>query len=165
MELRLAVLVFCMLSGIPASAQPRVSGDDARTQEVLRAAESFVEVFNNLDWERFRASFADDATVFFPADLPGRVSGRVAIETRFKPMFGEDRKRGGSPPYLDIEPKDMTIQMAGDVAIVTFHLPRKGYVGRRSLVWQKRGDRWLIVHLHASGIELPTATDALNGLP
>jgi ketosteroid isomerase-like protein len=165
MRLSLAVLITCILSCIPVCAQTKVPGGDAETQVVLRAAESFVEAFNNLDWERFRATFADDATVFFPSELPSRASGRGEIEAGFKPMFGEDKKRGGGPPYLHIEPKDIKIQMAGDVAIMTFHLPRKGYVARRTIVWQKRGGRWLIVHLHASGVELPKAAGGQGGVP
>lgn len=167
MRLSLGVLLICILSPIPVSAQTKVSGDDAETKAVLRAAEAFVEAFSNLDWEPFRAAFADDATMFFPfADgLLTRASGRAEIEARFKPAFGEDRKRGRVPPYLHIEPKDMKIQMAGDVAIMTFHLPGKGHMARRTLVWQKRGGRWLIVHLHASFIELPKAASGQQSLP
>jgi hypothetical protein len=50
---------------------------------LLLAAADFVDAFKNLDWDRFEASWAQDATVFFPMDwqtnnrfLPGvRTSG------------------------------------------------------------------------------------------
>ncbi|MGI8406930.1 MAG: YybH family protein, partial [Actinomycetota bacterium] len=167
MRLSLAVFIICILSPIPVSGQTKVSGDDAKTKAVLRAAEAFVEAFSNLDWEPFRATFADDATMFFPFPwgLLSRASGKGEIEAQFKPAFGEDKKQGRVPPYLDIEPKDMKIQMAGDVAIMTFHLPGKGHMARRTIVWQKRGGRWLIVHLHASFIELPKAAAGQGGVP
>lgn len=164
MRLSLAVLTICILSPIPVSAQTKVSGDDAKTKAVLKAAEAFVKAFTHLDWEPFRATFADDATMFFPWDLLSRASGKGEIEAQFKPGFGEDKKQGRVPPYLHIEPKDMKIQMAGDVAIMTFHLPGKGHMARRTIVWQKRNGRWLIVHLHASFIELPKAADGRGGV-
>ena len=161
MRLTLAAFFIVILAFIPVAAQTGIPRGDVEAQAVLKAAESFVEAFNNLDWERFRITFADDATVFFPSEVPVRANGRTEIEAGFKPMFGEDKKRGGGPPYLHIEPKDMKVQVAGDVAVMTFHLPRKGYVARRTIVWQKRGGRWLIVHLHASGVELPKADGGL----
>jgi ketosteroid isomerase-like protein len=102
--------------------------------------------------------------VFFPADVASRANGRDEIEAGFRPIFEEGKKRGGGPPYLHIQPKDMEIQMAGDVAIMTFHLERTGAMSRRTIVWQKRGGKWLIVHLHASGVMLPKAAGAQTGV-
>ena len=146
---------------VPVCAQTDVPRKNSEERDVLAAAASFIEAFNNLDWERFRATFADDATVFFPSEAPTRADGRSAVEAGFKPMFDDGKKRGGGPPYLHIEPKDMKVQLAGDVAVITFHLPRQGYVARRTIVWRKRGEKWLIVHLHASGVELPKADGGL----
>jgi len=45
--------------------------------------------------------------------------------------------------------------MLGDVAIVTAHLVRPATspgTSRRTFVLRKIGDRWLIVHLHASNV-------------
>jgi len=45
--------------------------------------------------------------------------------------------------------------MSGDVAIVTAHLVRPSTApgtSRRTFVLRKTGDRWLIVHLHASNL-------------
>ena len=130
-------------------------GDRANNRVVvLKAAESFIEALNNLEWERFRKSFVADATVFFPAEVPGRAHGSGEVEAGFKRMFDEGRKQGGGPPYLRVEPRDVMIQMAGTVAVMSFHLKRPGGLARRTIVWQKRGGRWLILHLHASGVML-----------
>ena len=73
----------------------------------------------------------------------------------FKNVFDNARKQRSSPPYLRIDPEDLEIQMLKkDVAIVTFHLDDPGLFGRRTVVFQKRKGKWLIVHLHASGAPL-----------
>lgn len=142
----------------PPPAQNRTSTASSDSLAVERAAAGFVEAFNNLDWEKFRHSFSDEATTFFPSrsgESPRRANGRVEIEARFKPGFDEIRKSKPNPPYLNIEPKDLKIQMLRDGAIVTFHLGGDDSVGRRTLVFQKQKGKWLIVHLHASIIAKP----------
>ena len=139
-------------------AQNRTSTANSDSLAIQRAAAAFIEAFNNLDWERFRYCFSDDATIFFPSrsgDSPHRANGRDEIEARFKPGFDEIRKSKPNPPYLNIEPKDLKIQMLRDGAIVTFHLDGDDSVGRRTVVFQKRKGKWLIVHLHASIIAKP----------
>jgi len=64
-----------------------VNSGVARSEEVVedieQAATQFVMAFNNLDWEQFRTSFAEDATVFFPfPDTPRRADGMSQIEPR-----------------------------------------------------------------------------------
>ena len=56
---------------------------------------------------------------------------------------------------IAITPADIDAQMYGDVAIVTAHLVRPSTApgtSRRTFVLRKTGDRWLIVHLHASNL-------------
>ncbi|MCP9493239.1 MAG: nuclear transport factor 2 family protein [Pyrinomonadaceae bacterium MAG19_C2-C3] len=113
--------------------------------------------FNNLEWEKFRNSFSDDATVFFPFHQAPRLrNGRYEVEDVFKSFFDELRKRKPSPPYQNIQPKDVQIQMLDkDAAILTFHLGGDDPVGRRTLVFRKQKGKWLIAHLHASVISKP----------
>jgi hypothetical protein len=57
---------------------------------------------------------------------------------------------------MDIQPKQMKIQLFGSVAIATFHLyDRDGFVNRRTIVLNQNATGWKIVHLHAS--ESPVA--------
>lgn len=138
------------------SAQTRTSRADSDSPDVQKAVDAFIEAFNNLDWENFRLSFADDATVFFPfPQAPRRANGRAEVEAVFKPFFDAGRKQKPNPPYLNIEPKDVRIQGLKDVAIVTFHLEGGDAVGRRTVVFQKQKGKWLIVHLNASSIAKP----------
>lgn len=138
------------------STQNRTSSANPDSAAVQKAADDFIEAFNNLDWERFRNSFANDATVFFPFyQIPRRANGRAEIEPLFKTFFDELRKRKPNPPYQNIQPKEMQIQMLKDTAIVTFHLGTDDPLGRRTLVFHKQKDRWLIMHLHASTVAKP----------
>jgi ketosteroid isomerase-like protein len=126
---------------------------DSGSAAVQKTIDGFIEAFTNLEWERFRGFFAADATAFFPpsAKFPRRANGKAEIENVFRNVFGAARERKSSPPYLSIHPKEMKIQVFGRVAIVTFHLEDPDLLGRRTIVFQKTGRRWLIVHIHASG--------------
>jgi ketosteroid isomerase-like protein len=119
------------------------------------ALADFVRVFNELDWDGFAACFAEDATVIAPfPDQPRMAVGKAAFEKAWRPVFERGRERLAGPPYLNIDPKDTEVQALGsDACLVSFHL--EGLMGsprlhRRSIVFEKRGARWLIVHLHAS---------------
>jgi ketosteroid isomerase-like protein len=54
---------------------------------------------------------------------------------------------------MDIQPKDLRVQMFGDIEIATFDLDdRAGFVNRRSIVFKKTKAGWKIVHLHVSEV-------------
>jgi hypothetical protein len=40
------------------------------------------------------------------------------------------------------------------MAIVTFILDDPDLLGRRTFVLEKTNDKWLIIHLHASGVKI-----------
>jgi ketosteroid isomerase-like protein len=114
----------------------------------------FVQAFANLDWETFRASFADNATVFHPRQFSRRAEGRAGVEETFKQVFVRIKGDKASPPYLDLQPKDLQLQLAGDkVAIATFYLEdHPGFLNRRTIVLQKIRGEWKIIHIHASEV-------------
>ena len=129
-----------------------VSNESATLEEALAA---FVEAFNRLDWERFRALFRDEASVFFPATQARRATGRAETDAGWPAAFAEIRDRSGAaaPPYQQLRPDDLLIQAQGDVAVVSFHLQRAdGSLGRRTLVWARDPAGWRILHLHASNV-------------
>jgi ketosteroid isomerase-like protein len=140
--------------GLPAQTSVTPPHQDTVQQDL----NAFLQAFNNLDWERFRSAFDDNATVFFPREFPGRATGRAEFEKNFKVVFEQIRAGKTAPPFQNIQPRDIDIQMLGDVAIVTFQLDdRPGTMGRRTIVMQKGVKRWKIVHLHASEVKLPGA--------
>jgi uncharacterized protein len=125
----------------------------SREAEVRDALANFIQAFNNLDWEAFRLAFADSATVFYPRAFPERASGRTEFEKTFKTVFEQIRAGRTAPPYMDLQPKDLAIQMFGDIAIASFHLDdRPGFLNRRTIVLNNTATGWKIVHLHASEV-------------
>lgn len=123
---------------------------------VQQAVEVFLTAFRNLEWEAFLATFAEEATVFFPfPDHPRRADGKPAIAAIFQPFFAQVRRqRPGGPPYLTLDPCDVQITQEDTSALVTFHLHDPGVLCRRTLVLHKRNERWLIRHLHGSNLPI-----------
>lgn len=152
-------LAFLVLFFIPAPILAQTKAEDTTKAEVQKALQNFITAFDNLDWDKFRAAFADDATVFFPRGFPGRASGRSEFERNFKTVFEQIRTRRTSPPYMDIQPRELEIQVFSGIAIATFHLDDKPhFLNRRTIVLRKSSDSWKIVHLHASEVQ----TDAIQ---
>lgn len=126
-------------------------------EPIKRTTEHFLTVFQNLDWDEFRAIWSKDPTVFFPFDdTPERVTGN-AVEARWRQFFDDRRRQGGVPPYFQVTPRHLLVQRHGDTAVVTFDLgespnPRRG---RRTLIFVKEGDAWKLAHLHASAAGAP----------
>jgi ketosteroid isomerase-like protein len=149
---RLVSAILCVLIFPSLLAQTKSTREQ---EEVREALANFVVAFDNLNWETFRLSFSDDATVFYPRAFPERANGRAEFEKTFKVVFDQIRGNKAKPPYMDIQPKDMRIQTFGDVAIATFHLDdRPGFLNRRTIVLNKTDDAWKIVHLHASEVSV-----------
>jgi ketosteroid isomerase-like protein len=151
---RFAVLLTLLV--VP-SAVAQVQPVSAESQ-VRAALTRFVQAFDDLDWETFRLAFDDNATVFYPRAFPERANGRAEFEKTFRTVFEQIRSGKTAAPYMDIQPREMKIQLFGNVAIATFHLDdRAGFVNRRTIVLNKSETGWKIVHLHASEVAVTTA--------
>lgn len=126
---------------------------DGSEVEIRRFLSGFIRAFDNLDWEKFRTAFTDDATIFYPRQIANRANGRTEIEASFKQVFEQIRAGRSTGPYMDIQPRELQLQLLGDAAIVTFHLDdRPGFINRRTLVLRKSAAGWKIAHLHASEV-------------
>ena len=151
MHLTLGTVLFSLMLAIaPESVVAQVSADDPRA-----AFERFIAAFNSLDWSAFRTCFADTATLFNP-DIPEAVSlhrleGRTDIERNFRAVFGATNGHGPN-----IRPEHVRIQQFSDTAIITFEFsrPQRSF-GRRTIVFNRQGAHWLIVHINASNVTSP----------
>ena len=152
MTMRTMLTVFLLtLAAIAAPVDAKPS-----ETEVRETLSKFIQAFDNLDWDGFRGFFADDATVFYPRDVPIRATGHREIEAQFQKVFEQIRGKRSKPPYMHIQPRSLAIQMFGDVAVATFHLDdRPGELNRRTIVLHRDGGTWKIVHIHASEVALP----------
>ncbi len=118
---------------------------------------AFITAFEAGDTDAMRDAFAENATSF-----PRTVSDHSDDLDRFRRSAGIDPEmlavvevaKGDSaePPYLSIEPKDLEIHVAGDMALVTFHLVADGELGRRTFVMSRMDGDWKILHVHASNV-------------
>jgi ketosteroid isomerase-like protein len=142
---QLIVTVACAFVVVVGTAAQSVSEQDL----ALKTVQTFIAANERADLPLMMTTFADDATVFMPGEPAKRLSGNAAIRDAFAALF--TARRG---PIV-ITPADIDAQMYGDVAIVTAHLVRPSTApgtSRRTFVLRKTGDRWLIVHLHASNL-------------
>jgi ketosteroid isomerase-like protein len=118
----------------------------------METVQTFVRANESANLELIVATFDDTATVFFPSVQAHRATGKAEIREVFAELF---RLRTGP---ITITPRDVNVQVLDEVAIVTAHLnalptlPISEPVtfSRRTFVLRKVGERWLIVHLHAS---------------
>ena len=119
---------------------------------------TFVRALEAADLDRLLGTFDEKATVFMPIAAPAsRLSGRAQIRQAFDTLF----KRAGATGA--ITPRDISVQEFGDTAIVTMHLrdipalPIQEPVifPRRTFILRRTRNRWLIVHLHASNLQIP----------
>lgn len=157
--LRLCCLLLLLTSSAFATRRSNLRRDQPAVEEFVS---TFIRAFNDLDWDKFRHCFAEDATVIHPAIFPRRLDGRDNYEPAWRKVFDEIRSTSGrsQPPFMELKPENLKIQMFGNVAVVTFHLNRaRGSLGRRSLVLRKTAEGWKIVHLHASNAEFEQPAD------
>lgn len=143
--------ILAMVCCLPVTSFCQAEQDSLAVSNTLN---NFIHDFSYLNWQKFTGYFASNATAFFPpsANSPYRANNKTEIEAIFTKVFDHARVQKTSPPYLTIEPQNVNIAMAGNVAIVTFTLNDPGMVSRRTLVFEKEQGVWLIIHLHASGI-------------
>jgi len=145
-----------LLAAIAMLVVPACGQDHARREEAREVVDRFLRAFENLDMQRFIDCFAEDATVFFPEPEPAkRFDGKAAIKAHFELVFAAIRRGSTSSqaPFHRLVPENVEVQPVGDEgAVVSFELSNAVRIARRTVVLQKRGDSWLIVHLHASNV-------------
>ena len=144
----LPIVVALVVSANRATAQTSLSSPNDTAAVLVRAIEA-------ADANRVIETFSDDATVFMPGGRTlTRLDGKPQIRQAFESFFGG--APAGSIGW--IVPRDLAVQTLGEVAIVTFHLG-DARLGRRTLVLRRSAGQWLIVHLHASTVDIAAARD------
>lgn len=133
----LALFLFVACASVPPA-------DDAGVRSAMNR---FLEALNALDADAINASFAPDATAFFPVVASERLNGKEAISEVFRTYVTETKK---SVARTNIVAEDVRIERVGDLAFASFQVHNPAAVSRRTFVFRRQGGRWLIVHMHAS---------------
>lgn len=143
----------------PPVASPAPASAGTPSPEVLavvKVIDGFMAALNAADVERLSPYFAPDATMFFPlAPLSLRLENKEQIVKVFTVFFQSIRKGKSGPNYMTLAPEDLRIQVLGDAALATFHFKGPDLISRRTIVLAREGGKWLVVHMHASGIVVP----------
>lgn len=142
-------------------SMPSILGQGTTPQaRVTDTVQTFVRAIETANLELILSTFEDSATVFFPNTQPQRANGKAEIREVFAQAF---KQRTGP---ITITPRNVDVQLFDNFAVVTAHLSdlpttriREPITfARRTFVLRQIGDRWLIVHLHASGYLLSPTT-------
>jgi uncharacterized protein (TIGR02246 family) len=116
-------------------------------QELQEALQRFLHAVNSANADAFVASFAEDATAFFPSAANAqRRRGSTEIRRAIEPSFAQGPR---NPPA---QLSDLVVTVDGDSAIASFDAVDGAMHSRRTLVLQRRQGQWKIVHLHASNV-------------
>lgn len=117
----------------------------------------YLAAFNARDFDAFRATFAEEITVFFDRPLPPERAGREAVEAVFRRGFAYSHPPAGTPqPNLPppLVPLDLHLQVYGDIAVISFFVRTPGELARRTVVVRRQLDGWHVVHIHASSADV-----------
>jgi ketosteroid isomerase-like protein len=146
-NLRYALLILsCLTVACATTSHVSKSADEA---SVRAAMTGFMDALNALDADGMSAFFAEDITAFVPLAQADRVQGRDAV-TRIFRNFAARTKPVTS--RLNLVPEDLEVQVSGDLGVATFNIREKApdVTRRRTFIFVRSGDRWLIRHFHAS---------------
>ena len=146
------VSVVVVATVVPSSAWAQ----RAPQEDPVSVVEAFVQANERADLELIVSTFDETAILFPPGDRPQRATGKAEIRAFFEGTFGQ--RRGP----ITITPRDVHVQQLGDIAVVTAHLgplpalpvSEPTTFSRRTFVVKRVGSRWVIVHLHASNLQL-----------
>jgi hypothetical protein len=142
-------------AAVPVPATAAAETSTAGAAGVRQVVDAFVECLNTADIDAFSALLAPDATVFFPlAPINGLLDGKAEVVKVFTIFFDSVHHDGGGPRYMELKPEGLKIQLYGATAVATFHFTGKAMYSRRTLVLHREGEKWMIVHMHGSGLPI-----------
>lgn len=127
-------------------------GEDLTTAEVNEAADAVIRAFGEHDTAAYFDGFAEDATfIFYTADQ--RLESRAAYEA----VWAEWESASGFRVHSCVSTNRRVQLVAGsgiflhDVeTVVEMDGATSTVLERETIVFERRGDRWLAVHEHLS---------------
>ena len=143
------IALFIIMACLPTCARKQKTDD---FNDLIRR---YYTAWNTLNPDNASFLYAQDADLIFFDIAPLKYSGGW-------PEYRDNFKKNVGPGFssLVLTPnKDIKITRRGDMALttLTFHLSAKQKDGtalefdaRHTIVWEKRGGQWLIIHEHIS---------------
>lgn len=133
-----------MLVMAPAAIMSQAPADDG----VATAMADSAAGWNTNDLDRFLAVYADDA-VFVTGDGDGLARGKAAIAARYRKNYGATGKLRGTLSFKPIV--ERALDPTHRLYIARWTLTGdKIETGMTTLVFERRGDKWLILSDHSS---------------
>jgi len=144
------LLVSCVMSPQRPAAQYRVPPQGPHEHAVAQAFEALVRAYGRQDWDDVMDCFADDAQIESAAPDAAAPSGVDAPRVIDKHEFGQALKpiiasnRGYSVQNVELMTVSPTqVQVSG--AMTLLMADRPALHRDRLWVFEKRGERWLVV--------------------
>ena len=120
----------------------------------------FLNAFSNLQLDDMLNYFDEDATVFFPIRHENkRLNGKKEIKDVFSRVLEKIKNAGLS--QISLVAEDIDLKVYDKAALATFHI-RDNELSRRTLLLEKKNEKWLIVHLHASNAPLKSCLEGTS---
>ena len=144
------LFVLLLLAGFCAPAFAQAKGDD-----INALVKDYYAAWNTLNTDNAGRFYAKDADLVFFDVAPLKYAGGWK-------EYSETFKKDVLPGFtsLVLTPgNDLKVTRKGNIALatLTFHLAAKQkdgqameFDGRHTMVWEKRGAQWLIIHEHIS---------------
>lgn len=135
---------------LPALAQKATKGGD----DFDALIKKYYAAWGTLNPDNAAAMYAKDADLVFFDIAP--------LKYKSWQEYSDNFKKNVAPTFssLTITPgNDLKVTRKGDIALttLTFHLAARQkdgtpveFDGRHTIVWEKRGGQWLIIHEHVS---------------
>jgi len=142
--------VWCMMAiGVAACAAPKVPLGDPQAEIAAMLRRSAAD-WNRGDLEGFMGDYARDSLTSYMSG--GHVQyGWQALHDRYQAVYFAPGKHRDSLAFAEVRVRPLTLDLA--LCTARFQLSRGDSVtasGPFTLILQKRGDRWQILHDHTS---------------
>jgi ketosteroid isomerase-like protein len=132
--------------------------DDRKKEAVMQALRRFLTAYEYLDFAGLTRCFVQDeeVSIIFPGSTRLVIyRGWPSVLAAWQAVFHDEKMKSENSSRIKLVPGDLSVQIFGDTAIATFLVNSSppDIVHRRTIVFVRREDRWLIVHLHGSNID------------
>jgi ketosteroid isomerase-like protein len=142
-------LILCLTLAVPLAAR------DPEEKKIEATIDAVIDAYRNADVNAMARYYASDAR-FVPADFNPPIEGWAAVAERYRQAFAQ-------LSGLELVRENLHLERRGKVAWAVYQWRLAGLAGNRTmgalghttLILEKRGSDWVIVHNHTSALPTP----------